>query len=76
MTEKKYFNCPICFARWVEETDKEETIEVCVECNFCEKNPTSFEILKRQIEVMDTAIASTFPKVIRRLINHLDLKEF
>lgn len=71
------YHCVSCFKNWREISDINVIYNSDYEtlCDFCEKNTSSLELLKRQVDVMPTAYASDFPKVIKNLMNHVVLKD-
>ncbi len=74
-----YFQCPSCWFEFKDTKsryfpqyfdDLEESL-----CPFCEKKPSSFQILKRQIENLPDLGLVNIPYFLQDLIKHLNLKE-
>ncbi len=74
-----YFQCPSC---WLDFKDTytrylpqyfEETLERL--CPYCEKRPSSLEVLKRQIEFLHQMQTANIPYFLQELTKHIDLKE-
>ena len=81
MNKYFYYKCPTCFFNWYEHLEEDDDDEDSIRvdeirvCEFCEKNPTSLQILERQLDIMDKMHMSDFPKVFRRFFNHMQLKD-
>ena len=70
----KTCKCPSCFINW-EETYKIDEPEPKDEkiCGFCEMKPTSLQLLHRQINELERGSVCDLPKVLRHLLEHIQL---
>lgn len=79
------YRCPKCFCNFSikEQVPSDEDIdsffasrESSKICDFCEKNkPNDFQLLHRQLDVLEKASPSDFPAFIKNLVKHIDLKQ-
>lgn len=78
MTEEEIFHnnfrCPSCFLRWHITSNEEKEYDTEKTCDFCLKNPNSLELLLRQFDILEETRVSDFPKVLRHLLQHIDLR--
>lgn len=69
--------CSCCLMYWDYEcsTNDDEWYTRFKLCKFCEKNPSSLSVLHYIIDNLQQIDMRDFPKVLKRLVKHLDLKE-
>jgi hypothetical protein len=77
MTEEEifyqYFKCPLCFFQWNETSNEEIENDKEKVCEFCQNKPTSLQLLHRQVDILEKCDVADFPKVLRHLLQHIDL---
>lgn len=79
------YRCPKCFCNFYikEQVPSDKDIDGYLRssessrlCDFCEKNrPNNFQLLHRQLDVLEKASPSDFPAFIKNLVKHIDLKQ-
>ena len=81
------FECPECFLIWQESNSSpvlmdsglvEKTRLVEKKCEYCETQaygPRSLKRLQRRLEVMDKALPSRMPDILRDMYDHMAIKE-
>lgn len=74
-----YFQCPSCWldfkdtnSRYFPQYFAEEEERLC---DFCEKKPSEYQILKRQIERLHDMPPLYLSYFLQNLVKHLELKE-
>ncbi len=74
-----YYKCPRCFCQWQKEV---EEFNVCFPdeieclCEYCEDpSRTELQILHRMIEKMSSSSVFNFPKIMKKMMNHVVFKE-
>lgn len=84
---KKEFECPSCFFVWLEPSGNVVGNGIFSKlCDYCENNQHltrntvvtaySIALLKRRIDVINTAYAFRFPQVIQHLFEHIKLEPY
>lgn len=71
-----YFKCPSCFVLFEEKNSfvQQEPDYQKKLCDFCVKEPKSIDLLYRQIEIMENTQPADFPKIIKHLIQHVNIR--
>lgn len=44
-------------------------------CEFCSKNPSSFDLLQRMLNILSRSRTSDFPKVMQHMAKHIEWKQ-